>query len=62
MQGAAQEAGTARTDVSAAGVKALIVGCLAMQTYNGELAERLVDVVFDGLRTAPTELDSLPRP
>ena len=58
MQGAAQEAGTARTDVSAADVKALIVGCLAMQTYNGEL----VDVVFDGLRTAPTELDSLPRP
>jgi AcrR family transcriptional regulator len=51
----AQEAGTARTDVSAGDVKALIVGCLAMQTYNGELAERLVDVVFDGLRAASTE-------
>jgi AcrR family transcriptional regulator len=51
----AQEAGTARTDVSAADVKGLIIGCQAMQTYNSELAERLVDVVFDGLRAAPAE-------
>jgi len=31
----------------------LLVGCLAMQTYNGELAERVTDVVVDGLRAAP---------
>ncbi len=51
----AQQAGTARTDVGAAEVKALVIGCQAMQTYNIELAERLVDVVFDGLRTSPAE-------
>jgi AcrR family transcriptional regulator len=49
---AAQTAGTARTDVGAAEVKALLVGCQAMQTYNGDVAERVVDVVFDGLRTS----------
>jgi len=47
---AAQQAGTVRDDISAAEVKGLIIGCQAMQTYNSELAERLVDVVFDGLR------------
>jgi AcrR family transcriptional regulator len=49
---AAQTAGTARIDVGAAEVKALLVGCQAMQTYNGDVAERVVDVVFDGLRTS----------
>jgi hypothetical protein len=58
----AQEAGTARTDVGAVEVKALIIGCQAMQTYNSELAERLIDVVFDGLRASPAMLDRLPRP
>ena len=47
---AAQEAGTVRTDITAVEVKALIIGCQAMQTYNSGSAERLVDVVFDGLR------------
>ena len=47
---AAQQAGTVRTDVSATEVKGLIIGCQAMQTYDGESAERLVDVVLDGLR------------
>lgn len=47
---AAQEAGTVRTDISAVEVKALIIGCQAMQTYNSESAERLLDVVLDGLR------------
>jgi AcrR family transcriptional regulator len=51
----AQEAGTARTDVGTTEVKALIIGCQAMQTYNSELAEQLVNVVFDGLRAAPAE-------
>jgi hypothetical protein len=52
---AAQKAGTARSDVGVAEVKALIIGCQAMQTYNGELTERLLDVVFDGLRVSPAE-------
>ncbi|HXB89471.1 helix-turn-helix domain-containing protein [Mycobacterium sp.] len=52
---AAQQAGTVRTDVGAAEVKGLIIGCQAMQTYSSELAERLVAVVFDGLRATPAE-------
>lgn len=47
---AAQQAGVARTDVDAADIKALIVGCQAMQSYDPERAERLVPVVIDGLR------------
>ena len=58
----AQHAGTARTDVGAAEVKGLIIGCQAMQTYNTGLAERLVDVVFDGLRAAPAEARRPARP
>ena len=50
---AAQQAGTARCDVSATEVKGLIVGCQAMQTYSSDSPERLVDVVFDGLRARP---------
>jgi AcrR family transcriptional regulator len=49
---AAQDAGTARKDIGVREVKSILVGCQAMQTYNGELADRVVDVVFDGLRTA----------
>jgi AcrR family transcriptional regulator len=48
---AAQQAGTARTDVGVPEVKALLVGCQAMQSYNAELAERVTDVALDGLRT-----------
>ncbi|WP_454788311.1 TetR/AcrR family transcriptional regulator [Mycolicibacterium lutetiense] len=47
---AAQRAGTARDDVTVADVKALLVGCQAMQTYNADVAERVTSVVFDGLR------------
>jgi AcrR family transcriptional regulator len=47
---AAQRAGTARADVTVAEVKALLVGCQAMQSYNADVAERVTDVVFDGLR------------
>ena len=47
----AQKAGTARPDIGAAEVKALLVGCQAMQSYNGELAERTVNVVMDALRS-----------
>jgi AcrR family transcriptional regulator len=47
---AAQQAGTARSDVGVPEVKALLVGCQAMQSYNAELAERVTDVALDGLR------------
>ena len=47
---AAQEAGTVRKDVGVADVKALMVGLQAMQSYNDDAAERLTEVVLDGLR------------
>ena len=47
---AAQQAGTARTDVNATHVKTLIVGCQAMRTYNNKASKRAIAVVFDGLR------------
>ncbi len=47
---AAQQAGTARRDVGVAEVKAILVGCQAMQAYNADLAERVTEVVADGLR------------
>lgn len=49
---AAQRAGTARPDVGVAEVKALLVGCQAMQRYNPDLAEQVTDVVIDGLRAS----------
>ncbi|MUL81803.1 MULTISPECIES: TetR/AcrR family transcriptional regulator [unclassified Mycolicibacterium] len=49
---AAQRAGTVRSDVTVPDVKALLVGCQAMQSYNADVAERVTDVVFDGLRAA----------
>lgn len=48
---AAQKAGTARRDVDVSDVKAIVVGCQAMQTYTPEAAERLMEVVLDGLRS-----------
>ncbi|WP_166908873.1 TetR/AcrR family transcriptional regulator [Mycobacterium sp. DL440] len=47
---AAQCSGTARDDVTVADVKAILVGCQAMQSYNADVAERVTSVVFDGLR------------
>jgi AcrR family transcriptional regulator len=49
---AAQRAGTARSDVGVPEVKALLVGCQAMQSYNAELAEQVTAVVIDGLRAS----------
>jgi AcrR family transcriptional regulator len=48
---AAQQAGTARSDLSVREVKTILVGCQAMEAYNSELAERVTDVVVDGLRS-----------
>jgi len=47
---AAQKAGTVRRDLNVRDVKALMVGAQAIQTYNAEAAERLTEVVLDGLR------------
>lgn len=49
---AAQQADAVRGDVTVAEVKALLVGCQAMQSYNADVAERVTDVVFDGLRAS----------
>lgn len=46
----AQAAGTARPDVTVPEAKALIVGAQAMQGYNPGVAERVTDIVLDGLR------------
>lgn len=48
---AAQKAGTVRQDLDVREVKAILVGCQAMQSYNFAVAERVTDVVMDGLRT-----------
>ncbi|WP_375486449.1 TetR/AcrR family transcriptional regulator [uncultured Mycobacterium sp.] len=50
---AAQKAGTARRDIGVAEVKAILVGCQAMEAYNSALAEQVTDVVVDGLRAVP---------
>ena len=47
---ASQKAGTVRRDVEVPDVKALMVGAQAIQTYNADAAERLTEVVLDGLR------------
>jgi AcrR family transcriptional regulator len=47
---AAQDAGTVRRDVGVKDVKAIVVGCQAMQAYMPETAGRLTEVVLDGLR------------
>ena len=47
---AAQRAGTARADITVPEAKALIVGAQAMQGYNPDVAERVTDVLLDGLR------------
>ncbi|MFZ1163333.1 TetR/AcrR family transcriptional regulator [Mycobacterium sp.] len=47
---AAQRAGTVRADVDVPEIKALLVGCQAMQGYDNARAERVTGVVIDGLR------------
>ncbi|MGA9494104.1 MAG: helix-turn-helix domain-containing protein [Mycobacterium sp.] len=49
---AAQRAGTVRPDVDVAEIKTLMVGCQAMQGYDEARAERVTDVVIDGLRAS----------
>jgi AcrR family transcriptional regulator len=47
---AGQKAGTVRRDLGVRDVKALMVGAQAMQAYKPDTAERLTEVVLDGLR------------
>lgn len=47
---AAQKAGTVPRALKVSDVKAIMVGCQAMQSYDGEAAERLTEVVINGLR------------
>lgn len=47
---AAQDAGAVRADVQVRDVQSILVGCLAMQAENPHAAERLTEVVVDGLR------------
>jgi AcrR family transcriptional regulator len=51
---AAQKAGAVRRDVDVMDVKAILVGSLAMQAANPAAAERLTEVVLDGLRAPLT--------
>jgi AcrR family transcriptional regulator len=46
----AQKARTARGDLTVLDVKALLVGLQAIQSYNDDAAERLTQVILDGLR------------
>ena len=47
---AARRAGTARSDVTVPEAKAIIVAAQAVQGYNPAVAERVADLVLDGLR------------
>lgn len=50
MLRAAQSAGTVREDVTVPEVKALMVACQAAQGCNADVADRVVELVLDGLR------------
>ncbi|HEX2284470.1 MAG TPA: helix-turn-helix domain-containing protein [Mycobacterium sp.] len=47
---AGQKAGSVRRDLDVPDVKAIVVGAQAMQAYRPDTAERLTEVVLDGLR------------
>lgn len=49
---AAQDAGTVRRDVDVHDLKAILAGCFAIQDASPTEAERLTEVVLDGLRAA----------
>jgi AcrR family transcriptional regulator len=48
---AAQKAGTVRADIAVPDIKAILVGAQAMQAAKPDAAERLTEVILDGLRT-----------
>jgi AcrR family transcriptional regulator len=52
----AQEAGAVRADIDPRDLKALLVGCQAMQRYGGDpdTTRRVLAIVHDGLKPRPT--------
>jgi AcrR family transcriptional regulator len=48
---AAQQAGTVRAGLTVTEVKTLMVGAQAMQGYNNGVADKVTDIVLDGLRS-----------
>jgi AcrR family transcriptional regulator len=60
---AARVAGTVRTDVRAADVNALIMGCQSTRSCkNSKVVEWMLDIVIDGLRASPSTGIRWPRP
>jgi AcrR family transcriptional regulator len=55
MLARAQQAGSVRADIDVNDLKALLVGCQAMQRYSGDadVTERLLTIVRDGLALRP---------
>jgi AcrR family transcriptional regulator len=55
MLARAQRAGAVRPDVDLRDLKTLLVGCQAMQRYNGDagVTSRLMSIMRDGLETRP---------
>jgi AcrR family transcriptional regulator len=49
----AQGAGAVRADVTVPELKALLVACQAAQRYNADVADRVVEMMLDGLRPRP---------
>ncbi|MGW5385292.1 TetR/AcrR family transcriptional regulator [Nocardia sp. NPDC003963] len=47
---AAQQAGTARPDLTVREVKAITVGCQAVQSHTPDVADRVIDLILTGLR------------
>jgi hypothetical protein len=52
MLSAAQRAGTVRADVGGPEVKALMTVCKSTDRYGESIAERVADIICDGLRSA----------
>ncbi|MGB2923261.1 MAG: TetR/AcrR family transcriptional regulator [Mycobacterium sp.] len=51
---AAQQAGSARTDVGVPEIKALLLVCKTAQLYGDQVSDRVASVIEDGLRTSGT--------
>ena len=52
---AAQRAGAVRADVGVAELKALLMVCKSTQAHGDGVADRIADVIVDGLRTQSTK-------
>ncbi|MGW6332592.1 TetR/AcrR family transcriptional regulator [Nocardia rhamnosiphila] len=50
---AAQQAGTARPDLTVREAKAIIVGCQAVQSHTPDVADSVIALILTGLRATP---------